>query len=389
MPTWGSLMNRLRRGTGALLALSLVASTHAQEVITERVLNEQGEPRVVEQQWSHVGLLRARDLTPFGLLRLDMLPAHTADAAAGTWTFEIQYAYQNTFILSKNVRNYLRTRGIGRQPLRPQDADAILALPDDAYYVDGEVGLADLIVQRRLNEYWSAYLTIPYIHYGEGALDSTIESFHDTFGFSQQGRDLVARNRFQFLYKIGDIQYAQMERTIDGGFGDPVIGVRYSLPEPRFGWDIVVEAAAKLAVDGQRFLLSTGEHDFGLQATLQRRFGATGRHSMYLAGSAVYYAGGPEVPADETQIIPTLIIGYSFGLTQRTSVILQGYASRSVIQNTDIDELTEEKYQLSLGLQSRRRNVLWSFAVTENISNFGNTPDVGVQIGIAYMPKAK
>ncbi len=389
MPTRVSLWGRLLCRAGALIALSFAASSQAQEVITERVLDEEGRPRIVEQQWSHVGLLRARDLTPFGLLRLDMLPAHTADAEAGTWTFEIQYAYQNTFILSKNVRDYLRTRGVDRQPLRPQDAEAILALPDDAYYIDGEVGLADLIVQRRLNEYWSAYLTIPYIHYGKGTLDSTIESFHDTFGFSQQGRDLVARNRFQLLYKIGDIELAQLERTIDGGFGDPVIGVRYSLPEPRFGWDVVVEAAAKLAVDGQRFLLSTGEHDFGLQATLQRRFGDTGRHSMYLAGSAVYYAGGPEVPADETQIIPTLIIGYSFGLTQRTSVILQGYASRSVIQNTDIDELTEEKYQLSLGLQSRRRNVLWSFAVTENISNFGNTPDVGVQIGIAYMPTAK
>ncbi len=383
-----STSSRSRHRLWALMALLPAASLQAQEV-TERVIDDEGKPRVVEQRWSHVGLLRARDLTPFGLLRLDMLPAHTADAEAGTWTFEIQYAYQNTFILSPNVRDYLETRGVGRQSLRPQDAAAILSLPGDAYYIDGEVGLADLIVQRRLNEYWSTYLTIPYIHYGQGAFDSAIESFHDTFGFSQQGRDLVARNRFQLLYKIGDIQFAQLERSTNGGFGDPVLGVRYSLPEPRFGWDVVVEAAAKLAVDGERFLLSTGEHDFGLQATLQRRFGETGRHSIYVAGSAVYYAGGPEVPADETEIIPTLIVGYSLGLTQRTSVILQGYASRSVIQNTEIDELTDEKYQLSLGLQSRRKNVLWSFAVTENISNFANTPDIGVQIGIAYMPKAK
>lgn len=372
----------------SVTALGLWSVAEAQ-VVTERVFDDEGNPRVVEQLWSHTGLLRARDLTPFGLLRLDMLPAHTADAEAGTWTFEIQYAYQNTFILSDNVRDYLEERGSGRVPLRPQDTAAIMALPDDAYYIDGEVGLADLIVQYRVNDYWSTYLTIPYIHYGRGALDSTIESFHDTFGFSQQGRDLVARNRFQLLYKIGDIQFAELDRSIEGGFGDPVLGVRYSLPQPRFGWDVVIEAAAKLAVDGERFLLSTGEYDFGLQATLQRRMGRTGRHSVYLAGSAVYYAGGPEIPADETQIIPTVILGYSYGLTQRTSVILQAYASRSVIQETEIEELTEEKYQLSLGLQSRGRNVLWSVAVTENISNFGNTPDIGVQIGVAYMPKAR
>ncbi len=364
-------------------------SAYAQEEPTERVLDETGTERTVVQEWSHVGLLRARDLTPFGLLRLDMLPAHTADAAAGTWTFEIQYAYQNTFILSPNVRRYLESRGTGRQALSAQDAAAIMALPGDAYYIDGEVGLADLIVQRRLNDYWSVYVTIPYIRYGEGVFDSIIESFHDTFGFTQQGRDLVARNRFQFLYKLGDIQFAQLERSTRGGLGDPVLGVRYSLPEPRYGWDIVLEAAAKIAVDGKRFLLSTGEHDFGVQATLQRRLGTTGRHAVYLAGSAVYYAGGPEIPADETEIIPTLILGYSLGISRNTSLILQGYASRSVIRQTQIDELADNKYQLSLGVQSRTRNVLWSFAITENISNFSNTPDIGVQIGAAYMPRAQ
>jgi hypothetical protein len=156
-----------------------------------------------DTQWSHFGLLRGRDLTPFGLLRLDMLPAHTADAQTGTWTFEAQYAYQNTFVLSGNVRRYLEGRNLPRQPLRPEDAAAIQALPGDAFYVDGEVGLADLIIQRRLSNYWSAYLTIPYINYGQGAFDSTIESFHDTFGFRQQGRDLVARNQFQIVYSIG------------------------------------------------------------------------------------------------------------------------------------------------------------------------------------------
>src|SRR5262245_17570691 len=98
----------------ALAAAFTSLAAGAQE-ITERVQDSSGE-RLVEQQWSHVGLLRARDLTPFGLLRLDILPAHTADAKEGTWTFEVQTAYQNTFVLSDNARDYLRTRGIGRQP---------------------------------------------------------------------------------------------------------------------------------------------------------------------------------------------------------------------------------------------------------------------------------
>lgn len=371
------------------MALGADGEDTDQQVVTEKVLDKSGNPEIVEQRWSHFGLLRARDLTPFGLLRLDMLPAHTADAEAGTWTFELQYAYQNTFIMSDNARDYLESRGPDRQALTPQDAAALLALPEDAYLVDGEIGLADLIVQRRMSDYWSVYLTIPYINYGKGAFDSVIEGFHDAIGFSQQGRDLVPRDRFNIVYRIGDVEFAQLNRTVSGGFGDPVLGLRYSLPQPRFGWDVVVEIAAKIAVGGERFLLSTGEHDLGAQLTLQRRLGRTGRHAVYLAGSTVYYAGGPETPGDESEVIPTLIAGYSYGITQRTSLILQGYASRSVIQHSTVEELTDDKFQLSLGVQTRRRNVLWRFAVTENVSNFSNTPDIGVQMGVAYMPKAK
>ena len=338
-----------------------------------------------EASWHHPGLLRARDLTPFGLFRLDMLPAHTVDARHHSWALEVQSAYQNTFVLSDNVRDYLETRGTGRIPLRAQDAEAILALPEDAYYVDGEVGLIDLVIHKRMNTWWTAYLQVPYIGYGKGALDSTIESFHDGIGFSQQGRDLVARNQFQLVYRVGDARFAQLDRS-EGGFADPVIGVRYSFPEPRFGWDVVFEAAAKIAVDGERLFLSTGENDYGTQLTLQRRWG---RHALYLAGSAVYYAAGPETPGDESQIIPTLIVGYGFGITRTTTAILQAYASESTVQNAQVEELTENKYQLSIGLQQRTKHVLWSFAVTENISNFGNTPDIGVQLGIAYLPGAR
>src|SRR5688500_11691066 len=158
MPVW---MQRARMPIVgiAVLLIGVHELAHAQEApertsegpITERI-EEGGQTREVAQQWSHTGLLRGRDLSPFGLLRLDMLPAHTADAEAGTWTFEVQYAYQNTFVLSDNVRDYLQQRNIGREPLRPEDAAAILSLPGDAYYVDGEIGLADLILQRRINE---------------------------------------------------------------------------------------------------------------------------------------------------------------------------------------------------------------------------------------------
>jgi hypothetical protein len=379
-------MNRARRILLGISSFLIVTTAYAQQ--PTQTVERDGVAQKTQQQWSHVGLLRARDLTPFGLLRLDMLPAHTADAKAGSWTFEAQYAYQNTFVMSDNVEAYLESRNVGRAPLSPRDAATILAFPDDAYYFDGEIGLADLVLQRRLNESWSAYLTVPYIRFGRGVFDGTIESFHDTFGFGQMGRDLVARDQFQVIYRVNDVRLAQLTRKTDDGFGDPVIGLRYSFPEPRFGWDLVAEVAAKVALDGERFLLSTGKNDYGMQLTLQRRFGPTGRHAAYLSVAGVYYAGGG--PArDESDVIPTLIAGYSYGLTRTFSVILQGYASQSVVHDSTLGELTDDKYQFSVGLQRRTERFLFNLAFTENVSNLENTPDIGVQVGFAYMPRAQ
>jgi hypothetical protein len=53
---------------------------------------------------------------------------------------------------------------------------------------------------------------------------------------------------------------------------------------------------------------------------------------------------------------------------------------------TDLEELLKEKYQVSLGFRHRRDHLLISFAVTENLQNVNNTPDIGFQLGFTYLP---
>lgn len=350
------------RAVGALLGLCAAACAQAED-------------------WTHPGMLRVRDLTPFGLLRLDMRAPHTVDQADGVWVIELELAYQNTYVLSENVEDYLRARPGGRRPLDAADAAVIHALPGDAYFVDGELGLFELLIHRKLDEHWNLYLTVPYLTYGQNLLDGIIEDFHEATGFSQQGRDLVARDSFQFVYDLGGRQDAELRRAAHGGLGDPVFGARYSLPDKDRKWDVVVEFAAKLAVAGSRPQLSTGRSDVGVQVGMQRTWD---RHATYFAGSAVYYAGEAGTPADRG-IVPTLHAAYAYALTPHTSLILQGYASHSVVRRTDVPELSDNKYQLSIGVQHRAKRVLWSVALTENISNFRNTPDVSLLFGFAWL----
>lgn len=75
----------------------------------------------------------------------------------------------------------------------------------------------------------------------------------------------------------------------------------------------------------------------------------------------------------------------SAGVTHNTNVILQLYASESAVRDTSIEEIKANKYQASLGLRSRRGNLVYGFAVTENVANYQNTPDVGVSLTLAWI----
>src|SRR5258708_5690276 len=141
-------------------------------------------------EYPKFGLLRERDVTPFGILRLDMRPAHEVWAPPGNWAVEVLLGYQNTWAMSPNVEQYLKSLP-GRRRLGPADVAAIRALPGEAYLVDLELGLVDVGLHRRLTEHWSVNAIFSGVNYSGGFLDRTIESFHRTFGLSSFGTPSV------------------------------------------------------------------------------------------------------------------------------------------------------------------------------------------------------
>lgn len=329
------------------------------------------------------GLLRARDLTPFGYLRLDMRPAHAGTPAPGTWAVAGELAYQNTWALSEEVERYL-TDLPGRRELGPAEYEAIRALPGENYLIDQELAQLDITFHYQIAAHWGAYVILSGSSYHGGFLDSTIEGFHDTFGFSTFGRPAVARNDVNILLDLKSMQYAAFEAPTSGGMLDPTIGLRYSGISMSEHWQLILESAVKVPIAGRRALLSTGRTDLGVQATVQR-FGNS--HALYASLAGVYYAGTTGFVPSHSQIVPTLVLAYERKLTSHTNAILQGYISPSIYedQHTDLDELRATKYQLSLGLRHRRGRNLFTFAVTENLQNINNTPDIGFQLGWAFV----
>ncbi len=330
------------------------------------------------------GLLRERDLTPFGFLRLDMRPAHAVWAPPGNWAVEVLLGYQNTWAMSPNVEQYLKSLP-GRRRLGPADVAAIRALPGEAFLVDLELGLVDVTLHRRLTEHWSVNAIFSAVNYSGGFMDGAIESFHKTFGFDSYGRPAVERNTVNVILDLKNAQMVFLNAHLDGGLLDPTFALRYSVAAAPSPWNLVLEGAVKVPIDGQREFLSTGHTDIGLQATLQR---FAGRHAAYLSAAAVRTRGSVLTATDRMEIVPTYIFGYEYSVSRKTNIVAQYYVSPSVFthEDTDLEGLLKTKYQISIGLRHRVDASVWTFAITENMRNFDNTPDIGFQIGWAYSP---
>ena len=339
-----------------------------------------------EDNGQFYGLLRQRDLSPFGFLRLDMRPAHAVSIEPGSWAIETEIGYQNTWALSPDVEDYFTSlEPTGRRRLGPAEVQAIEDLPGENYELDIETALFDVTFHYKLARDWTVYGIASGIAYQGGFLDSTIESFHDTFGFSSFGRPAIARNQATLVYDLKGAHTVFLEPPTDGGFLDPVIGARYTGWQPLQNWRLSLEAATKLPVGGKRLLLSTGRTDYGVQASLQH---PGNRHAFYIDLAAVYYAGASDPAPQESQVIPTLVLGYEYQLTARTNLNLQAYVSTSPYTDevTDLDELTGTKYQYTLGIRHRYESMIFTFGFTENVQNINNTPDIGLQLGFAYVP---
>ena len=363
---------RIRAGAGCLALLCTLA-----------------DPAHADEEGRFYGMLRSRDLTPFGFLRLDMRPAHAVTIESHSFAFETELGYQNTWALSRNVEKYLKgLEASGRREIGPAEIQAIRDLPGENYLLDLESATLDVTMHYKISSQWSVYAIASAVSYQGGFLDSTIEHFHELAGFSTFGRHAVVRNGTHLIYDLKNTHVVLTEAPESPGFLDPTLGLRYTGFKLPGRWQMSVETAVKVPPDGERPLLSTGRTDYGLQASV-RRLGK--RNALHVDLSAVYYAGEDVPTPHGAQVVPTIVIGWERQMTARTNMNLQGYASKSVYRHeqTDLDELLSDKYQMSLGVRHAFDCCVISFAATENLQNLNNTPDVGFQMGFAWVPKLK
>src|SRR5262249_29946499 len=234
---------------------------------------------------------------------------------------------------------------------------------------------------------WGAYLTVPALFYQGGFLDSTIEGFHNLVGVGDENRELAARNQFLVVSKTkaGTLVF---NGPPGDGLADPVLGARYSVVAQPERWNVIFEASVKPSFREAKPLVSSGNTDYGVQVSAQWFFR---RQALYVSGSAVEYGGVDIQGIDhESQLVPTTVVAWEFGLGHQVNGIIQLYVSPSVVRDTDLDELKATKYLTSLGLQGvAKKTWIWRLALTENLLTFENTADIAATFSFAKVFPAK
>ncbi len=327
------------------------------------------------------GPLRIRDMGPFQILRLNMLPDHALAPSAGRVGLEFQVSHSNTFVMDTDIHAYLERRG-ARGEIGPRDVTAIAALGEDTFLFDGELGYAKATGHYAFTDRLSGYVSVPFHYFGGGYFDSAIENFHDMFGFDSFGREYISRNDFQAVATIDGETFALLERPTSGGIGDPVLGLRYYIPLRNHS-AVTFELAHKFAFQDPDKFRTTGSDDSGAQISWH----VHGLKNSFYTSVAVVRTGDAEpFPQFTRHVIPSVNLAWERHLLDGVNVIFQVNAARSLFEKGD-PELTANVYQASLGLRHRAGRFVWSYALTENLVNFNNTADLGFHVGFAWMPE--
>ncbi len=252
------------------------------------------------------------------------------------------------------------------------------------YFVDMERTRYSHHVRFGLGDGMEVSAEVPLIWQGGGILDSGIEWFHTTFGFTPLRRPDHPRNDVNF--RAQGVKH--LTKSDSGfGFGNPVIGFKKELFHMSRLMElpnIALEALFKLPLGDLRGNRATKGWDFLVDAQLQV---PAGRDLSFYTTLGLLISPGQEVVLG----IPTRAIQafFFFGIEiwlERTVTLEFGYTlHEGVAKSTDFGALHKGAHEFALGFKwAVQDDVVIEFGIIENSVNDFNTPDFGVHLGLSF-----
>ncbi len=331
-------------------------------------------PSVVLAQRAPSGPFALRDQFPVKLLFLSLRPesGYLLPTGARQWAFGLSY-----------TNTYAGTWPVGN-PKKASDYYQAAPLNEYRLFVDAEVLRLTIDLDWRIARRLQVGATLPLIFQNGGFLDSSVEGFHGLFNLTNGGREETPQNAYG-VFVVRNAQFwINREKAAAFQPGDMVLRLKSPILEGGSRGPIIAGSGAVKLPTG-RFESLTGSGGVDIQVALMATQ-AIGQRLAVHYSIAYTHLGRPSRHIDfPIRSITSQMLALEYLTTNKLSVLLQTLANTSPFPDSVLGPLDRTAYEMHGGIKyAISPAALFEVSITENLSQYQNTPDIGLYMGVRW-----
>lgn len=309
----------------------------------------------------------------------------------GTVAFDLQVSYGNTFSHTwhpQAIHNEFQRNG--GLPFSREEAETLHARHTEDFieFVDGEVTRAALRGTWGLSERFSVAVEVPYVSYDALHLEGAIESFHSALGLYDGQRRNFPADQYVVVRQraAGRLEYEN--RMPASGLSDVTASLGYRDRFPS-GVCFSADLTVKVPTGDANEYRGSGSLDAGLLVGALYRFGESGRWGLRAEGGFVVPGSyrGNTATTFEVASFARVLAAADVRLSRNTSVSLSATWEQSPFRRDAVGDEAAASVDVTVGISRRfGDHLLASFALVENVPQFGDSTDVALALAVKFVP---
>lgn len=265
-------------------------------------------------------------------------------------------------------------------------------LNDYGVNLDMEILRAALEVRYGISENIEVGVEVPALFFGGGFLDSFIQGYHDTFGFPNGGRNLIANGNFSYQVKNhGSVVYEAHPRSVN--LGDiSLISKIHLIDEGKSLPAFALKGVLKVPTGSSDLGSGSGNLDVGFTFLAEKSYKRL--HGYSQLGFMVL---------GKSEVLSSIVkkggwfgsAALEFNLSHSLSLISQIDMMSPLFRNVTINELADPAVDLTFGLSGVRsltaisplfKQIFYKTSFTEDVTSRGPSVDFTLffQVGLVY-----
>jgi hypothetical protein len=251
----------------------------------------------------------------------------------------------------------------------------------ESLFLDGETHRVALAVAYgAISGEWG--IEVPYLSHSGGFLDSFIDTWHDTFGFPDGGRNAFPKNDLAYLYRRNGVDRLQITGATRG-VGDVRLLGGWRMSADQNSWDAALRASLKLPTGDSATLHGSGAADFALWIVAGCARAACPESTAWtIAGGVVGVGRGDVLPELQRRVVPFGGATLAWQIWQPIILKAQLLAHGPFYKGSELKPLNATSVQFVLGttLNFTERTAL-DIGVSEDL-NVHTAPDVTLLVNL-------